>query len=197
MYFTTSPQLVKGREQSFSQPQWFVCCALSASRTAVRRASEYSNVTQKHTRYISSMNLYFRTLSGRSIMLLGIDMNDTVRSIKEQIRVQEGFSCDAQRIILAGTVLEDSWAVRDCEFASCAFAHLVIASRPLSAADTTTAAATAAATPAATTASTTAETTAATTRAMTAVTTTAIMTATATTTATAISSPRRRSGSSD
>ena len=78
------------------------------------------------------MQLFVRTLTGKSITLESKEDDPTIKMVKEYIQSKEGISVADQRLIIAGKQLDDNKTVKDYNWNKETCVHLVVKSNKIS-----------------------------------------------------------------
>ena len=76
------------------------------------------------TRLRGGMNLYVKTLSGKSIAI-EVEQDETIEDIKNKIKQKEGISVEQQRIVFGGRQLDNQKSLLDYDINEDATLHLV------------------------------------------------------------------------
>ena len=72
------------------------------------------------------VNLYIKTLTGKTVTIPTILSGDTVLMLKERIQDKEGIPVDQQRLIFNGAQLEDSRSLSEYKLSAESTLHMVL-----------------------------------------------------------------------
>lgn len=74
----------------------------------------------------SGMQIFVKTLHGKTITLMGMEPSDCIETIKEKIQDKEGFPPDQQNLVFSGKLLEDGQTLSDYNIHKGSTLHLVL-----------------------------------------------------------------------
>ena len=89
--------------------------------------SKWSEIT-----FRTKMNIYVKTLTGKHITL-EVEPTERIEDVKAMIQTSEGIPSEFQRLIYAGTILEDGNTLQDYSIQNDATVHLVLRTTPVAA----------------------------------------------------------------